>query len=107
MLIAAHGLRYLGGKGLIRSPTIIDYMLQEKTARMMYAKNREKIIQHARNARRGYFIVNFYNNNDVKISSEKDEKAEFSFPIPSALEYIDSEFNKALTDYRTYGKKST
>ena len=97
----------LGGKGLIGSPTIIDYMLQEKTARMMYAKNREKIIQHARNARRGYFIVNFYNNNDVKISSEKDEKAEFSFPIPSALESVDSEFNKALTDYRTYGKKST
>ena len=82
-------------------------MLQEKTARMMYAKSREKIIQHARNARRGHFIVNFCNNHDVKISSEKDEKAEFSFPIPSALESVDSEFNKALTDYRTYGKKST
>jgi len=81
-------------------------MLQEKTARLMYAKNREKIIQHARNARRGYFIVNFYNNNDVKISAEKDDKAEFSFLIPSALETLDMEFNKALTEYRTYGKKS-
>jgi len=104
MLIAAHGLRYLGGKGLIRSPTNSDIMLQEKTARLMYAKNREKIIQHARNARRGHFIVNFYNNNDVKISSEKDDKAEFSFPIPSALETLDAEFNTALRDYLTYGK---
>ena len=82
-------------------------MLQEKTARMMYAKSREKIIQHARNARRGHFIVNFYNNYDVKISSEKDDKAEFGFIIPPALETLDAEFNKALTDYRTYGKKST
>jgi hypothetical protein len=82
-------------------------MLQEKTARMMYAKSREKIIQHARNARRGYFIVNFYNNYDVKISSEKDDKAEFGFLIPPALETLDAEFNKALNDYRTYGKKST
>jgi hypothetical protein len=94
-----------GGKGLIRSPTISDIMIQEKTARMIYAKNREKIIQHARNARRGHFIVNFYNNNDVKISSEKDDKAEFSFTIPSQLETLDMEFNKALTEYRTYGKK--
>jgi hypothetical protein len=96
-------------KGHIGSLTIAsDTMLQEKTARLMYAKNREKIIQHARNARRGYFIVNFYNNNnDVKISSEKDDKAEFSFLIPSALETLDAEFNKALTDYHTYGKKST
>jgi hypothetical protein len=95
-----------GGKGLIRSPTISDIMIQEKTARMMYAKHREQIIQHARNARRGLFIVKFYNNNDVKISSEKDDKAEFSFLIPSALETLDMEFNKALTEYRTYGKKS-
>jgi hypothetical protein len=95
-------------KGLIGSITITcDIMLQEKMARQMYAKNREKIIQHARNARRGYFIVNFYNNCDVKISSEKDDKSEFSFLIPSALEFLDVEFNKALTDYRTYGKKST
>jgi hypothetical protein len=79
-------------------------MLQEKTARMMYAKSREKIIQHARNARRGHFIVNFYDNYDVKISSEKDDKAEFGFPIPAALETLDAEFNKALADYRTYGK---
>ena len=73
----------------------------------MYTKNREKIIQHALNARRGHFIVNFYNNNDVKISSDKDDKAEFSFIIPSALETLDMEFNKALTEYRTYGKKSS
>jgi len=51
----------------------------------------------------GAFIVNFYNNNDVKISSEKDDKVEFSFLIPSALETLDMEFNKALTEYRTYG----
>jgi hypothetical protein len=96
-----------GGKGLIGRLTIAsDTMIQEKMARQMYAKNREKIIQHARNARRGLFIVNFYNNNDVKISSEKDDKAEFSFLIPSALETLDMEFNKALTEYRTYGKKS-
>ncbi len=82
-------------------------MLSEKMARQMYAKNREKIIQHVRNARRGYFIVNFYNNGDVKISSEKDEKAEFSFLIPRALEFLDVEFNKSLTDYLTYGKKLT
>jgi len=79
-------------------------MLPEKMARQMYAKNREKIIQHARNARRGYFIVNFYNNYDVKISSEKDDKSEFSFIIPSALEFLDTNFNKALADYLTYRK---
>jgi hypothetical protein len=79
-------------------------MLTEKMARQMYAKNREKIIQHARNARCGYFIVNFYNNYDVKISSEKDNKSEFSFFIPSALELLDVKFKKALTDYLTYGR---
>jgi hypothetical protein len=79
-------------------------MLPEKMARQMYAKNREKIIQHARNARRGYFIVNFYNNYDVKISSEKDDKSEFSFIIPSALELLDGNFNKALADYLIYRK---
>jgi hypothetical protein len=79
-------------------------MLNEKTARLMYAKNRERIIQHARNARRGYFIVNFYKNGDVKISSDKDVKAEFRFVIPSALEFLDSEFSKSLNDYLTYGK---
>lgn len=79
-------------------------MMPEKTLRLMYAKNREKIIQKARNARRGYFVVNFYKNNDVKISSEKDDKAEFGFPIPCELELIDSEFSRALTNYLTYGK---
>jgi hypothetical protein len=93
-----------GEKGLIGNPTNSDIMLPEKMARQMYAKNREKIIQHARNARRGYFIVNFYNNFDVKISFEKDDKSEFNFLIPSALEFIDVEFNKALTDYLTYRK---
>jgi hypothetical protein len=79
-------------------------MIQEKTARMMYAKSKEKIIQRARNAKRGYFIVNFYNNCDVKISSEKDDKAEFYFLIPPALEFLDSEFSKSLNDYLTHGK---
>jgi len=80
-------------------------MMQEKTIRLMYAKHREKIIQRARNARRGYFVVNFYNNNDVKISSERDEKAELTFPIPAALEYLDSEFSRTLNDYLTHGKR--
>ncbi len=79
-------------------------MLSEKIARLMYAKNREKIIQHAKNARHGYFIVNFCNNGNVKISSEKDDNAEFSFLISRALEFLDVEFNKSLTGYLTYGK---
>lgn len=79
-------------------------MIPEKTARMMYAKSKEKIIQRARTARRGYFIVNFYANNDVKITSERDDKAEFSFPIPPALEFLDSVFSKSLNDYLTHGK---
>ena len=51
----------------------------------MYAKNREKIVPKVRDARRGYFIVNFYNNCDVKIIENQDNKAEFSSTVPSAL----------------------
>ena len=60
-------------------------MIQEKMARQMYAKNREKIVPKVRDARRGYFIVNFYNNCDVKIIENQDNKAEFSSTVPSAL----------------------
>ena len=81
-------------------------MLPEKTAREMYAKNREKIIQHVRN-NRGQFIVNFYKNGEVKIisanSETQDDKAEFSFKLkhhPSMMhQLLDAEFNKALHDY--------
>ncbi len=81
-------------------------MLTEKTAREMYAKNREKIIQHIRN-NRGYFIVNFYKNGEVRIISAgseiQDNKAEFSFKLkhhPSMMhQLLDAEFNKALHDY--------
>ena len=81
-----------------------DTMIQEKMARMMYAKNRVKIVQH----KRGFIVVNLYNICDVKINEYKDAKAEFYFNIPRvfAPETLDAEFNKALTDYRTYGKKS-
>jgi hypothetical protein len=91
-------------KGLIGSLTISDIMLPEKMARMMYAKSREKIVQKARNARRGFFIVNFYSNCDVKIIENQDSKAEFSFTVPSALENIDYEFNRSLNTYLTHGK---
>jgi hypothetical protein len=79
-----------------------DLMIPEKMARMMYAKNREKIVQH----KRGFIIVNFYNNYDVKIKENTDDVAEFYFRVPreSMHETLDAEFNKALTDYLTYGK---
>jgi macrodomain Ter protein organizer (MatP/YcbG family) len=81
-------------------------MLMEKTAREMYAKNREKIIQHVRN-NRGHFIVNFYKNGEVKIinadSETQDDKVEFSFKLkhhPSMMhQLLDAEFNKALQNY--------
>jgi hypothetical protein len=81
-------------------------VLPEKTAREMYAKNREKIIQHVRN-NRGQFIVNFYKNSEVRIISAnseiQDDKAEFSFKLkhhPSMMhQLLDAEFNKALLDY--------
>jgi|WetSurMetagenome_2_1015567.scaffolds.fasta_scaffold526498_1 hypothetical protein len=75
-------------------------MLPEKTARMMYDKNREKIMQH----KRGLSIVNFYTNKDVKINDHIDKKAEFHFYIPYALEILDSKFTEALTEYLIYGK---
>jgi hypothetical protein len=81
-------------------------MLPEKTAREMYAKNREKIIQHVRN-NRGQFTVNFYKNGEVKIisadSETQDDKVEFRFKLkhhPSMMhQLLDAEFNKALHDY--------
>jgi len=79
-----------------------DLMILEKMARMMYAKNREKIVQH----KRGFIVVNFYKNCDVKIKENTDEVAEFYFRVPreSMHETLDAEFNKALSDYLTYGK---
>lgn len=75
-------------------------MLEEKTAIKMYKKNREKIIQHNRR----FYIVNFYNNKDVKINDHVDKKAEFCFYIPYALEILDSKFTEALTNYLTCEK---
>jgi hypothetical protein len=85
---------------------ILSSVLPEKTARQMYAKNREKIIQHVRN-NRGYFKINFYKNGEIKIidanSEIQDEKVEFSFKLkhhPSMMHQIlDAEFNRALDDY--------
>ena len=87
-------------------------MIPEKIARQMYAKNREKIIQHIRN-NRGYFIVNFYQNGEVKIldadSEIHDGKVEFSFRLkhhPSMMhQFLDMEFNKALLDYLPGGSR--
>jgi hypothetical protein len=81
-------------------------MLPEKMAREMYAKNREKIIQHVRNDH-GNVVVNFYKNGEVKIMSAnseiQDDKAEFSFKLHhNALmkhQILDAEFNKALIRY--------
>ncbi len=80
-------------------------MLPEKMARQMYAKNRERIIQHVQN-NRGSFVVNFYKNSDMKISADKDDRTEFYFNVPNLLmrETLDAEFNKSLTNYLTYGK---
>jgi hypothetical protein len=75
-------------------------MLQEKMARKMYIKNREKILQHNHKL----YIVNFYSNYDVKITDHIDKKAEFYFYIPYALEILDSKFTEALTNYLTCGK---
>lgn len=75
-------------------------MLQEKAARKMYTKNREKMIQHNRR----FYVVNFYNNQDVKINDHVDKKAEFYFYIPYELEILDSKFTEALTNYLTCKK---
>jgi hypothetical protein len=79
-------------------------MLSEKIIRQIYAKNREKIVQHVRNSKiHGFFIVNFYKNGDVKISADNDDKAEFCFKINNnefvVHRYVDAEFNRALVDY--------
>ncbi|MCO5381094.1 MAG: hypothetical protein NHB15_02325 [Methanosarcina barkeri] len=44
-------------------------MIMEKTAREMYAKNREKIMQKARGSNSGFFGVGFYNNFNVLLSA--------------------------------------
>jgi hypothetical protein len=75
-------------------------MLQEKTARMMYAKNRQSILRH----KRGFLVVNFYNNCDVLMKENKDDKAEFTFNVPRVLDTLDAEFSKSLTNYLVYGK---
>jgi hypothetical protein len=92
-----------------RKPNKIwDIMLQEKTARLMYAKNREKILQQVRDSNSRFFIVNFYKNGDVKITNSKnqDASAEFGFNVPHLLmrETLDIEFNKSLTNYLVLGR---
>ena len=99
-LISRNGERRRIGN-LIRLQLLCsDIMLQEKTARKMYVKNREKMIQHDRR----FYIVNFYNNQDVKINDQVDKRAEFYFYIPYALEILDSKFTEALTNYLICGK---
>ena len=81
-------------------------MLSEKTAREMYSKNREKIIQHVRN-NHGNFVVKFCKSGEVKIintnSEIQDNKAEFSFKLHhnALIKHLilDAEFNKALLNY--------
>jgi len=41
------------------SKDIGNIMIKEKTTREMYAKNREKIMQKARNSKSGFFGVGF------------------------------------------------
>ena len=83
-------------------------MLQEKTARLMYAKNREKIIQQVRDSKSRFFIVNFYKNGDVKITNSKNQgaSAEFGFNVPHLLmrETLDIEFSESLTNYLVLGR---
>jgi hypothetical protein len=75
-------------------------MLSEKLARQMYAKNRQRIAHH----KRGCLVVNFYNNCDVLMKENQDDKAEFTFNVPRVLDTLDAEFNTALNNYLTYGK---
>jgi hypothetical protein len=77
-----------------------DMMLQEKTARMMYSKNRQRIVHH----KLGFFVVNFYNNCNVLMKENKDDNAEFTFIVPHVLDTLNAEFNKSLTNYLVYGK---
>jgi hypothetical protein len=79
-------------------------MLSERRIRQMYAKNREKIVHYIKNSKNGgCFTVNFYENGNVKISTEKDDEAELFFIIQKngfiVHSYVDMEFSRTLVDY--------
>lgn len=91
-------------------------MITEKTAREMYAKNREKIMQKARSSNSGFFGVGFYNNFSVLLSEKStkpgiqwDNKPEFHFQVPCKrllnYRYLDELFTEALDNYLLTGKK--
>lgn len=91
-------------------------MITEKTAREMYAKNREKIMQKARSSNSGFFGVGFYNNFSVLLSEKStrpgiqwDNNPEFHFQVPCKrllnYRYLDELFTEALDNYLLTGKK--
>jgi hypothetical protein len=91
-------------------------MIMEKTAREMYAKNREKIMQKARGSNSGFFGVGFYNNFSVLFSEKStkpgiqwDNNPEFHFQVPFKrllnYRYLDELFTEALDNYLLTGKK--
>ncbi len=91
-------------------------MIMEKTAREMYAKNREKIMQKARNSNRGFFGVGFYNNGSVSLSTTStkpeiyfNDNPEFYIQVPCSrllnYRYLDELFTEALNNYLVTGKK--
>ena len=79
-------------------------MLPEKRIREMYSKNRERIIQHIQ-TEHGFFVVDFYNNSDVRINDYRDAKAEFYMNIPRSIspEILDAVFAESLDSYLKYG----
>jgi hypothetical protein len=91
-------------------------MIMEKTAREMYTKNREKIMQKARSSNSGFFGVGFYNNGSVLLSEKSakpgiqwDNNPEFHFQVPCNrllnYRYLDELFTEALDNYLFTGKK--
>ena len=91
-------------------------MLIEKTAREMYAKNRETIMRKARSSKRGFFGVGFYNNVSVSLSTTSiksgihwDNNPEFHIQVPCNrllnYRYLDELFTEALNNYLVTGKK--
>jgi len=81
----------------------------------MYAKNREKIMQKARNSKSGFFGVGFYNNGNVALSTTStkseiywNDNPEFYFQVPCNTllnyRYLDELFTKALNNYLVTGK---
>ena len=91
-------------------------MIMEKTAREMYAKNREKIMQKARNSNRGFFGVGFYNNGSVSLSTTStkpeiyfNDNPEFHIQVPCNrllnYRYLDELFTEALNNYLVTGRK--